>query len=706
MAMNKPEPQVSDLFVDKPELESQRIPERRWPARLFRVFVFLCLVAGVVGAAAYGSMRWIGTGAKTKGPVVLTHRAARGDLVVTVVEDGNVESASNIDIKCQVAGGSSILSIVADGSLVKKGDKLVQMDQSGIEDQINAQKIVYEKARSSVIQAEKDFEVAQIAVKEFLEGTYKQQLQDQQSKITIAEENLRTAQNSLQHTLRIFRKGYVSQLELEGQQFSVQRAQLDLDSARTAKTVLEEFTKTKTMKDLESKVETARAKMESEKAAFSLEEAKLKKLQDQLANCVITAPQDGMVVYANEQSQSRFGGQQGAQIEEGAAVRERQNILRLPDLSQMQVKVSVHESKVESLARGMRARIVIQGKEFQGEVASVANQPEPTSFFSATVKEYATIVRINGEAQGLRPGMTAEVEILVANLRNVLTLPVAAILEQRGTFNCWVRKGTEAERRPLVLGMSNDQFVEIKDGVAEGDEVLLNPRASVREARSDTSEAPGKDVKKKFGDEKASSAKSKEADSAKGPGDKKSGRNPSEKRGPDSAAGPGGPGGGPGAAGPGAGGPSTGGPNAGGPGGAGPGGGMPNLMDSDKNGDGKISKDEAPEFMQNFFDRVDTNADGFLDKAEIEAMRNRRGPSAGGKGGSGPGGGSRNLMQYDKNGDGKVTKDEAPEQMQSFFDRMDTNGDGAIDRQEIEAMRARFGGAGGGPPGGGGGPPP
>jgi collagen type III alpha len=63
-------------------------------------------------------------------------------------------------------------------------------------------------------------------------------------------------------------------------------------------------------------------------------------------------------------------------------------------------------------------------------------------------------------------------------------------------------------------------------------------------------------------------------------------------------------------------------------------------MASDKNGDGKISKDEAPEFMQNFFDRIDTNGDGMLDKAEMEAMRQRRRPGGGRGGpGSGPGAG-------------------------------------------------------------------
>lgn len=594
----------------------------------FRLLLGLIIVAGVLGLGAYGSARLVGNMARSSGSTMLTHRATRGELIITVIEDGNVESASNVDIKCQVAGGSAILSIVPDGSLVTKGDKLVELDKSVIEDQINAQRITYEKARSSVIQAEKDYEVAKISVEEFMEGTYKQQLQDQQAAITIAEENLRTAQNALQHTQRMFRKGYVSQLELEGQQFSVQRAQLELDSARTAREVLEKYTKVKTLEDLQSKVETAQAKMESEKAAFALEEARLKKLETQLESCTIYAPQDGMVVYANEQSGGRYGSQSQSLIEEGAQVRERQNILRLPDLTLMQVKVAVHESKVESLARGMRARIRIQGRDYQGTVASIANQPEPTSFFSAAVKEYATIVRIQGEAQGLRPGMTAEVEILVAHLQDVLTLPVAAIVEQRGGFNSWVKQGDQIERRPLVLGMSNDQFVEIKDGVSEGDEVLLNPRAVVREARAGDTLEKDVDVSQRFGEQDKSGAsegpeRMGEGRPTDGPPGPPADR-PSAGAGAGSTGGPGGPGGG--------------GPGGGGPGGAGPGGGggSRNLMQFDANGDGKISRDEVPETMQPLFDRMDQNGDGQIDAQEMSAARSRMG---GGPGGGRPPGG-------------------------------------------------------------------
>ena len=81
-----------------------------------------------------------------------------------------------------------------------------------LEEQISQQRITFEKARSASIQARKDYEVAQITVEEYLEGTYKKEVQDADAQITIAMENLRTAQNTLEHTQRMFRKGVMSWL--------------------------------------------------------------------------------------------------------------------------------------------------------------------------------------------------------------------------------------------------------------------------------------------------------------------------------------------------------------------------------------------------------------------------------------------------------------------------------------------------------------
>lgn len=588
------------------------------------VWIFALGLVACAGIAVFVVPRLLANFGQPDLTGALTHEVKTDDLLITVTEEGDVESASNVEVKCQVAGGSSILWIVDDGKQVKEGEKIVELDSSALEEQINTQRIAYEKARATKIQSEKNFAVAKLAVTEYLEGTYQQALQDAEALITIAEENLRAAKNSLEHSEKMFRKGYVSELDREGAKFAVDRSQLELGSAKTARDVLVKFTKQKMIEDLRSQRDNAEAQMRSDASAFALEESRLKRLEDQLANCVIVAPQNGMVVFANERSGR--GGQSSVSIEEGAAVRERQTILRLPDLSNMQVKVKVHESKVDQIEPGMRARIRILDKELTGVVTSVANQPEPTSFFSSNVKEYATYVRVddNGDQEkSLRPGMTAEVEILVAHLKEVVTLPVACVVEQRGQYMAWVQDQGVPERRPLVLGLSNDEYVEVKDGVAEGELVLLNPRAVVKEARDMLVEEEV-DVTKRFGD--ADPGPGAAGDSgqpnARGPRD---GGPPSEqRRGPNAGGRPGdGPGGG--------------GPGGGRAGGGRQGGGM--IAALDKDGDGKISKDEAPERMRDRFDTMDTNGDGFIDQDEQAAMARRFQGGGGRPGGEAPAGG-------------------------------------------------------------------
>jgi HlyD family secretion protein len=570
---------------------------RSW---LVPVGVVVLVVLLAVAAFAMLSPRLEGEG----NGEIITHRVARGDLLVTVTEDGTVESAENLQIKCEISGGTTILSLIEDGKEVEKGQILATLDSSKLDEDISQQKIAVEKARASFVQAEKDFNVAKIAIREYLEGTYKQELQNLESNITIAKENLSSAENTLQYTQRMFRKGYATVLQRDAKEFAVQRAKLDLDLAITAKTVLTEFTRAKQLEDLNSQRDTAEAKMKSEKASLDLEEARLKRLEGEREKCVIRAPKAGMVVYANELSRRGPPGSRTVQIEEGAAVREQQDIFRLPDLSRMQVKTAVHETKVEHLRPGMRAVIRVLDRELPGEVMSVASQPEPTSFFSANVKEYATIVKIEGEHKELRPGMTAEVEILVTHRKNVLTLPVAALVEQGGRFVCWVQSNGKIQKRPLKLGPTNNKFVEIEDGVSEGELVVLNPRAVIEEAREKGLDTEDDDTSRRFG-----SAAGVDAGIPANPS-----RMPSpEEAGPAAGAGP------PPAAGP--------------PGGGGlpspPGGDQggrrrpPDFSAMDKDGDGRLSREEAPGPMANFFDSIDTNGDGFVDRSEHDALRSR-----------------------------------------------------------------------------------
>lgn len=463
---------------------------RRSSGRGIGWLVVLALLAVLVGGAyvgrdTFGKLLAGGSDGNSK---FQTHLVQRGLLRVTVTEDGNVESAKNVDIKCMVEGGSTILYIVEEGTQVKEGDLLVRLDSALIEEQLTQQRIAYEQARSTLIMNEEAVAVAEIAVKEYLQGTFEQELQLADANIVIAKENLKNSQNMLDHSKRMFRKGYINQLQLESNRFAVERSQLELNTAETARKVLVEFTKVKMVKELQSAVESAQAQMLAQKAATQLEQTKLERLEDQLAKCTIKAPATGMVIYAQPERRSN-----SPAVEEGANVRQYQDLILLPDLSEMQVKVLVHETKVNQIEPGLSADIRIRDWRTAGTVTSVGSQPEPGSWFSSDVKEYATLVRIDDtlEEKAIKPGMTAEVEIIVSELPDVLSVPLLGVVEMGGKHFCYVAANNPKgyEKRPVVIGKDNDQLIEIKDGLNEGDRVILNPRSTIEEARQTTEDA-------------------------------------------------------------------------------------------------------------------------------------------------------------------------------------------------------------------------
>src|SRR5262249_43483022 len=149
----------------------------------------------------------------------------------------------------------------------------------------------------------------------------------------------------------------------------------------------------------------------------------------QIAACTLIAPTDGLIVYANDPR--RADGRPRPQIEEGATVRERQKIISIPDISKMQVNAKVHESQVDKIIPQMKVKIRVDAFAdlvLDGTVVDVAPLPDPSNFFNQTIKVYTAHVRIHNPPPGLRPGMTAQVEILVTEVDNALSVPIGAVI--------------------------------------------------------------------------------------------------------------------------------------------------------------------------------------------------------------------------------------------------------------------------------------
>ena len=193
--------------------------------------------------------------------------------------------------------------------------------------------------------------------------------------------------------------------------------------------------------------------------------------------CVIKAEKSGMVIHP-----SAAQWKNAPEIEEGATVHKDQVLLLMPDLSKMQVKVGIHESIIDRIKPGLAARVTLPDKTLDGEVSSVASVTAPAGWWTGNVVRYDTIIELPS-VEGLKPGMSAEVEVIVDRHEDVLTIPVAAVVETAEGDFCWVKTAEGAQRRSLELGDTNDVFTVVKAGLKEGDEVVLNPLAFMEEAQ-------------------------------------------------------------------------------------------------------------------------------------------------------------------------------------------------------------------------------
>ncbi len=413
---------------------------------------------------------------------IIPYEVKPAALPITVADKGTLESSKNQDVMSQVEGSTTIITILAEGTKVKKGDLVCELDSASLRDNLTNQKIATQGAEASFQNAKLTREVAEIAVKEYEEGIFLQDKATAEGEIKLAQSDLARSADRVDWANRMYEKGYVSKAQKISEELNFQKAKFALEQAESKLHVLLDYTKGKTIKELRSEVEKARSDELAKEQTYQLEKTKEAKLVKQIDNCKLFAPGEGIVVYANDPQRS-FGSN-APQIEEGASVRERQKIFSLPDISRMQVNTKVHESQIDKIKSGMKSRIRVDAfseTELEGTVLDVAPLPDPTSFFSSDVKVYTTRVKIDNPLPGLRPGMNAEVTILVDRKENVLSVPVQAILEYSGKDHLAIRTPNGYDRREVELGDTNDKFVEVTKGLTAGAVVALNPLTLISE---------------------------------------------------------------------------------------------------------------------------------------------------------------------------------------------------------------------------------
>jgi multidrug efflux pump subunit AcrA (membrane-fusion protein) len=481
-----------------------RLPKGgRGRSKALRILIPLAavLVAGGVVAAWFVWFR--GPQVRTD---LVTAKVEHKDLQLKVVERGTLEAKENRDIKCEVKTGSrgapKIKWVVDNGAFVKPGDPLVVIDDSYLQEQALAKKIDRDKAEADKIAAEQTYPVKKSSIKlaeqnleKWVKGDFPQQLHDLEGQIQTSESAVLQQEDRAAWAARMVKKGYMTPSQLEAEEANLNGDRLALQKLQEQKKVLLTYsdpvnreTFGNAIKQAQVDERTALATKESTLAVFRQQEELYKDLQEQIAQCKIAAQYAGIVVYAvPEQTRTGSGSTQSI-IAQGEPVQYGQKMMSIPDLSHMLVNLRVHEAFINHMKDGLPATVRVDaasGRTLKAHVKSVANVAAPQDWMSPDVKVYQSYVEIEDSVEDLKlkPGLSAVCTIYTeAKAEHVLAVPVQAVLsplERGGKPRCFVMTPIGPEARDVELGLTDEKYVEIKGGLKEGEDVILNPRSAL-----------------------------------------------------------------------------------------------------------------------------------------------------------------------------------------------------------------------------------
>lgn len=421
----------------------------------------------------------------------------RADVAQVVRERGALEAANSVDIVAPPGGTKEkplvIKWVVEDGTHIKKGDRLIEFDAGALREQLTVQQVAADQANAVVTVTDREMRISLITIeKELRSATAAVELAELVAKNSAEADAL--AKQRLE--LKVRQADVAIQkakLTLKGENTEVAKlAVLTAELEREAATLeLKQFALSgePNRKQAELRVREARDELELAKlrgdqrraqAEANLQAAKVALLQERtrldaiakdVQSCIVVSPTDGLVLFADFVRANR-----GPIVAVGEPVMAGQKLLRIPDLRRMKVETRISEAQVSQVRPGQITRVMVDAfpnGHFEGCVASISPTAAPPDFRNRDVKLYPVTISVPQTDAPLKPGMSAEVQIFTGLARNALRVPVAAVVRTAGKATCAVDAPGGVREATVVTGVSDGRFVEIREGLKEGDKVLL-----------------------------------------------------------------------------------------------------------------------------------------------------------------------------------------------------------------------------------------
>jgi hypothetical protein len=378
---------------------------------------------------------------KTVSAADLSVTPTYGDFAVTITVTGELEAKNSIEIKgpeeARAAGiwQMKISNLVAEGTVVKKGEFVADLDKSEIANRLKESELSVQKFDAQFTQAK-------------LESTLT---------LTQARDEMVNMFYSLEE-----KKIVLEQSSFEAPAVKRQ-AQIDYD--RTVRTLEQ------SKKNYVTKTQQSIAKIQAVQADLMKEQQKMAVMLSTVQKFTILAPSDGMVVYARE-----WGGKKkvvGSTISPWEST-----VATLPDLTTMESITYVNEVDIQKIAKGQVVTLKLDAdpnKKLSGTVTNVANIGEQRP--NSDSKVFEVRILINDRDTTLRPAMTTANEILIAKASNVISIPLEAVHAEGTTTFVYLKQGGGVKQE-VKLGLQNDNAAVVLEGINSKDEIYLSPPPS------------------------------------------------------------------------------------------------------------------------------------------------------------------------------------------------------------------------------------
>ncbi len=459
----------------------------------------IILIATVVALGAWALRASIVTQAEEQAEAekasVATVTAAKGEFKVIVEAVGKLAAVNSKPVIAEVSG--QIVAIAPNGSHVKEGDVIIELDVPRMFRQVQDREQEYRQALEALEEKKRDLaadvekaelalEKAQTELRQFQEQTTLELARKTTSKEK-DEADLALARKRFERQKKLADEGLVPQQDVElatseirAKEFALERQIKGLELAERQKES-EGLDKQAAVTRAEAELERAKSRQESEirnaQTALEVRKTQLERVQDEFGKSIIKAPADGILVLAEEGR----GGVQRRPLQPGDQVWDGRTLATIPDLSEMRVEFMLRQEQAHMVKKKHPAIVrvdAVAGMTFEAEVTEISQTATETRIPGIGIPSGERSFPARAEIEdlkdaALRPGTTANIDIIVETIPDAVTVPLACVFERDERSIVYVHRGRDFRLVEVVLGEKSKGVVLITKGLKGGEEVAL-----------------------------------------------------------------------------------------------------------------------------------------------------------------------------------------------------------------------------------------